>query len=202
MSIDIATLRCAITGILAEMESEHAGLTELDGKLGDGDLGVTLLKAFRALDQMKAGLPDDLGAAFLQAGSTVGKVSSSSFGTLFATSLIAVSKLTKGRTAVPLSEVSALLDAAVQAMSARGKAALGDKTVLDAVDAAARATAAEASPAAMQAAAAQAVAAALDLFRQKPNKIGRARIFADKTIGLDDPGMVAVKVMIDGLGKT
>ena len=37
-----------------KLETEHQRLTELDGKLGDGDLGVTLLKAFRALDEIKA----------------------------------------------------------------------------------------------------------------------------------------------------
>jgi dihydroxyacetone kinase-like protein len=41
--------------------------------------------------------------------------------------------------------------------------------------------------------------AALDAFRNKPNRIGRARMFADKTIGMDDPGMVALQRMIDSL---
>jgi len=40
---------------------------------------------------------------------------------------------------------------------------------------------------------------ALDAFRDKPNQIGRARIFAERTIGLDDPGMFALKVMVDAL---
>lgn len=201
MPVDVPALRHAITAILAELETEHANLTELDGKIGDGDLGITLLKAFRELDRLKDGLPDDLGAALLESASAVAKVSSSSFGTLFATGLIAVSKLTKGKASAPWSEVPCLLDAAVQAMSARGKASLGDKTVLDALDAAFRAAGNETEPAVMREAAARAVDAALDEFRGKPAKIGRARIFADKTIGLDDPGMAAIKVMINGLGR-
>jgi dihydroxyacetone kinase-like protein len=201
MALDVAALRHAITAILAELEVEHANLTELDGKIGDGDLGITLLKAFRELDRLKDGLPDDLGAALLQAGAAVAKVSSSSFGTLFATGLIAVSKLVKGKTSAPWTEVPSLLNAVVQAMAARGKSSLGDKTVLDALDAAARAAGSETEPEAMRRAAACGVDAALDAFRDKPNKIGRARIFADKTIGLDDPGMVAIKVMIAGLAR-
>jgi dihydroxyacetone kinase-like protein len=201
MALDVAALRHAITAILAELEVEHANLTELDGKIGDGDLGITLLKAFRELDRLKDGLPDDLGAALLQAGAAVAKVSSSSFGTLFATGLIAVSKLVKGKTSAPWTEVPSLLNAVVRAMAARGKSSLGDKTVLDALDAAARAAGSETEPEAMRRAAACGVDAALDAFRDKPNKIGRARIFADKTIGLDDPGMVAIKVMIAGLAR-
>lgn len=52
----------------------------------------------------------------------------------------------------------------------------------------------------MLAAAKQGVDAALKEFRDKPNKIGRARIFAERTVGMDDPGMVAFKVMVDALG--
>ena len=37
-----------------------------------------------------------------------------------------------------------------------------------------------------------ATAKALEEFRFKPNRVGRARMFADKSVGLDDPGMVAV----------
>ena len=43
-------------------------LTELDGRIGDGDLGITLLKAFRAIDGLKEALPADLGQALLQMG--------------------------------------------------------------------------------------------------------------------------------------
>ena len=39
----------------------------------------------------------------------------------------------------------------------------------------------------------------MDEFRDKPNRIGRARIFGERTIGMDDPGMVAFKIMVDAL---
>jgi dihydroxyacetone kinase-like protein len=84
-------------------------------------------------------------------------------------------------------------------MSARGKASLGDKTVLDAVSAAASVSAGLDDPAEIRSRVLPAVDAALDEFRGKPSKIGRARIFADRSIGLDDPGMVAFKVMLGAL---
>jgi dihydroxyacetone kinase-like protein len=45
----------------------------------------------------------------------------------------------------------------------------------------------------------RAAASVLDVFRQLPNRIGRARMFADRSIGLDDPGMVAVRRMAQAL---
>ncbi len=200
MSITVDSLRHAVAGILAALDGEHERLTALDGQIGDGDLGITLLKAFRELDRLKADWPDDLGLALMQGAQAVSKVSSSSFGTLLATSMLAVAKQTKGLTQAPWSDAPGWLDAAVAAMMARGKASLSDKTVLDAVTGAAKAAAEEREPGPMLAAAKAGVDAALADFREKPNKIGRARIFGDRTVGMDDPGMVAFKVMVEGLG--
>src|SRR5438093_1098010 len=41
------------------------------------------------------------------------------------------------------------------------------------------------------AAALKAASETLDAFRDRPNKLGRARMFGERTIGLDDPGMLA-----------
>jgi dihydroxyacetone kinase-like protein len=199
VSIDRDSLVVAITAIGARLETEHALLTELDGKVGDGDLGLTLLKAFRALDAIRDGLPADLGQALLQMGAQVAKVSSSSFGTLMATGLMAVAKAMKGRSSAEWRELSGLVRTAREAMQTRGKASLGDKTVLDALASIEAATDGLADPGAQLAAARAAVAAALEQFRGLPNKIGRARVYAERTIGLDDPGMVAVRVMLDAL---
>lgn len=200
MALDVNALRRATATILARLEVEHERLTGLDAQLGDGDLGITLIKAFRALDAGKEGWPEDLGMAFMAAAQAVSKASSSSFGTLLATSLMTAAKQTKGSTSVPWSDVPGLLDKAVEAMMQRGKASLGDKTVLDAVTAASKAAAGSDEPAAMLAAMKAGAREALDAFRDQPNKIGRARIFAERTIGMDDPGMVAFVVLLDGVG--
>jgi dihydroxyacetone kinase-like protein len=87
----------------------------------------------------------------------------------------------------------------VGVLSARGGAALGDKTVLDGLQAIQVAIAAAPQGAELRPVARQAVREALEAFRDKPNRIGRARMFADKTIGMDDPGMVALQRMVDAL---
>jgi dihydroxyacetone kinase-like protein len=199
MPIDREALRAGIAAILARLEAEHQMLTELDGRVGDGDLGLTLLKAFRALDGLRHGLPADLGQALAQMGSAVAKVSSSSFGTLMATGLLAAARALKGREAAEWSELPALVRAAREAMQARGKAELGDKTVLDALAAIEKAATGRDDPAAQLAAARQGVDEAIEAFRGQPNKVGRARVYAERTIGIDDPGMVAARVMLAAL---
>jgi dihydroxyacetone kinase-like protein len=199
MALTVNSLRQGVARVLAALETEHERLTRLDGQIGDGDLGITLIKAFRELDRTKDAWPDDVGMALMQGAGAVSKVSSSSFGTLLATSMMAAAKLTRGRTEVAWSEVPDFLDKAVEAMMARGKASLGDKTVMDAVAGAAKAGAGKEEPVELLAALRQGTDRAMAEFRDRPNKIGRARIFAERTIGMDDPGMVAFKVMIDAV---
>ncbi len=201
MAMTTASLQAGIAAVLAHLEDTHAMLTELDGQVGDGDLGITLIKAFRELDRIAPDLPPDLGQAFMAMAQGVAKVSSSSFGTLLATSLMTAAKTTRGQTTLDWAALPPVLTAAREAMSARGKAALGDKTVLDALQAAADAATGITAPAAMAAAALAGITAALDQFRDQPCKIGRARIFGDRTVGMDDAGMIALREMAKGLAR-
>ncbi len=197
--LDRAALAAGLARIADHMEQAAEELNALDGQLGDGDLGVTLVRGGRAVRELLPALPEDLGQALMQVATAFTRSSGSSFGTLTATGLLAAAKALKGRDRADWSEIAALLDAARDAMQARGKAALGDKTVLDALDAAARAAEGRAEPAAIQAAALAAVDATMDRMRPQPARIGRARIFGAKSEGLDDPGMRAFRHMLAAL---
>lgn len=197
--LTVGSIRWAAARLAERMRGAADELNALDGALGDGDLGVTLTSGTRRMAAGIAELPADVGLALAQCGLAFTKVSASTYGTLLATGLMAAGKQTRGRIAVPWSEISSLLEAAGRAMAARGKSALGDKTVLDAIDAARQATDGLDDPPALASAAAAAVAAALDRFREQPFLQGRARIFGAKGIGRDDPGMVAFQKIVESL---
>lgn len=199
MGFNTTDLRTAAARLAAAAEAAQDELNGLDGQLGDGDLGITVATGWKEVANET--LPDDVGMAFLAASKAFQRVSSSSYGTLTATALMAAAKKTKGRTEIPWSEVPGLVAAARDAMMERGKGALGDKSVLDIVDAVAKATEGMDDPAAMRTAAAAAADAALDDFRGRPNRLGRARMFGDKTIGMDDPGMRAFQRLVAGLAS-
>ncbi|GAB5471613.1 MAG: dihydroxyacetone kinase subunit DhaL [Rhodospirillales bacterium] len=199
MGITVEELRQAAHALARTAEAAADELNAQDGKLGDGDLGVTLRKGWQAVAESAAEFPDDMGMAFLSCSKAFQKVSSSSFGTLVATGFMSAAKAAKGRRELEWSEVAGLLVGARDAMMARGKGALGDKTVLDSLDAAAKATAGLSDPAEILAAVDAAADDALAAFRQKPNRLGRARVYAERSIGLDDPGMLAFRRLLDGL---
>ncbi len=204
MSLTVDDLKPAIARLAAAMERDFELLNAADGALGDGDLGVTMTRGMRLVADQAEALEADLGRALLACAQAFTKSSGSSYGTLLATALMAVAKVLKGETAVEARRTAELVAAARDAMQARGKAELGGKTVLDSLDAVARATEGLTEPAAIADAAADAADAALETFRDTPATVGRARIFGDRSVGMDDPGMLAmariVRAVVDREG--
>jgi dihydroxyacetone kinase-like protein len=201
-SFTAADFGFAASAIAAGVKAATDELNAQDGKLGDGDLGITVSAGWQAVADIRDTLPEDLGKAFLASAKAFQSVSSSSFGTMVASALMAVAKRTSGRAEVPFGDVPELIGAARDAMMARGKGALGDKTVLDSLEAVRLAIVGGAEPSTMRRQAVLAAAAALTDFRDKPNKLGRARMFAERSIGMDDPGMLAFCRIVESLPGT
>jgi len=181
------------------IESHSELLNTVDAKIGDGDLGVTLTRCARSVQEVIPQLPDDIGTALMMCVQAVTKVSGASFATLLATGLLSVAKATKGRKAVPWHELPDLLQVAEEAMMSRGKAALGEKTVIDSIHAFRSSIQGLDDPQKILDTGIQAVGEAIEHFRSQPIMAGRARIWSERSIGMDDPGMVALKSILDSL---
>ncbi len=196
MAIDSRMLAGALRRVAEATASASDELCAADGAMGDGDLGITVADGFR--EAAASPLPEDFGMALLEVAKAFQRVSSSSYGTLTATGFMAGAKLTRGRIAIEAGDLAGLVAAARDAMAARGKGALGDKTVLDSLDAIATALDG-ADPAEMRERAVQAARDTLDTFKGKPNRLGRARMFGEKSIGLPDPGQLALLRIVEAL---
>jgi len=194
-------LENAVAAAHAAMATLEQDLNAADARLGDGDTGGMLARVIGAMAGVQLADAADVGAAFAALARAVMGATGSSLGTLFATALLTCARETKGKAQVEWSALSSLLEKCRDAMSARGGASLGDKTVLDALDAVAAAVAGVADPQVAGRKAVEAGRAALDAFRQRPNKVGRARMFADATVGLDDPGMLAFVRLTEAIAR-
>jgi len=197
--ISTESIKSGIKRLAQAMEQSADELNTADGLLGDGDLGVTMIRGFRQIIEILDSLPEDIGMAFFQCAKAFTKSSGSSYGTLLATGMMAIAKVKKGQTGIELEEVSGLFDIALEAMQKRGKASLGDKTVLDVIAAVRHASTNQAEEQDLLDSINQAINDTMDQFRNRQSKIGRARIFGEKSIGLDDPGMLAFKRMFESL---
>ncbi|MBB4186546.1 dihydroxyacetone kinase family protein [Sinorhizobium terangae] len=169
-------------------------LISLDGKVGDSDLGITMSKSFAAAAETVAAEGEAAGISKLlrTAGATMARTAPSTMGTLTATGFLRASKATEGADALGTAEVAGFWRAFRDGVAERGKAKLGDKTLLDVLDpivvtleaqAESGASLAEAL-AATSAAAEQALEATKSMLAQH----GKAAAFQEKTIGLQDAG--------------
>jgi dihydroxyacetone kinase len=202
--ISSSSVISAIQRVCTDLLSQAETLTTLDQAVGDGDLGITLSKIATALLEYAPTAPvDDLGKFLANVGLAANRVGSSTMGTLLATALMRAGKEVKGQSELTLANLVAMLNAADVGMQERGKASLGDKTVLDALHPAAEALAAAInSGAGLQAAGLKMLAAAeagRDAVTPLRSRIGRAAWVGDRTIGQVDPGCATLVTILKAI---
>lgn len=201
-AVDAAALSAALVRCCDAAEAAADELNALDARLGDGDLGVTLARCAANVRGVLASAGAATPAALLKgAAQACAKASGSSFGTLLTVGLLTASRVTGDRTVLDHPTCIALLADVRQALSTRGGAQSGDKTMLDSLQAVEAALTAcdPGDQAAWPIAAVLGAKQALEDFRSRPNRIGRARMFGERSIGLDDPGMVAMLRLVEAL---
>jgi len=189
-SADLAESLRRVAAVLAENRDE---LCRLDGVVGDGDHGLAMADGFAAgakAAQAAAGgtLADVANAAAKALLNAVG----ASSGPLYATALMRAGKAGGARAAMPLDETRALIVAMCEGIVARGKAAEGERTMVDAWAAAARAAGEGASFADIRAAAEAGAEATKAMIATK----GRTSRLGERALGHIDPGAASATLVI------
>ena len=175
--------------LLSQAKKSYDEFNAADGKIGDGDLGVTILNGLEEVNNNKANFKDDMGANFMVCSQAFVKKSGSSFGTLIAFSFMNISKNLKGKRECNHDDIVNIFETALKTIQERGKTKLGDKTIADSLDLIIKKLKDNSNYSEVfQSATKQ----ALENFKGKKILIGRARMFEDKTKNLDDPGMLAL----------
>ena len=193
-----ADFRAAAQRAAHAMREAEDELNTADGRLGDGDTGQTMRRVAEAMAASGTAAPD-IGTVLRQMGMAGMTATGSSLGTLVSVGLLELGKALKDRESVNVADLAAALALAESVMLSRGNSQLGDKTAIDVLNAARVQLAAAGSSGASVAEAARAT---LATFRDRPCRIGRARMYADKSIGIDDPGMLAFVKLVEAIAGT
>ncbi len=175
-------------------KKSHDEFNSADGKIGDGDLGITILNGFEEINKNINKFSNDMGANFMICSQAFVKKSGSSFGTLIAFSLMNISKNSKGKNECNHEDIINIFDTALRTILERGKTKLGDKTIADSLDLIIKKLRDNQNYSEVFKSATK---QALIDFKGKKIKIGRARMFEDKTKDLDDPGMYALSKLAE-----
>jgi dihydroxyacetone kinase-like protein len=188
--------------------AEHADeLTTLDRAIGDGDHGSNLARGFNAALQKVEALEDQsLANVIKTAAMTLISTVGGAAGPLYGTALLRFATTIQGKDATDPNALVEAFNAAIEGVKQRGKAATGEKTMLDAL-----VPAFEALQSATQAGApiadafAQAAAAAkvgaeatIPMLATK----GRASYLGERSIGHQDPGATSSWYILQAVADT
>ena len=182
------------------LRNEHY-FADLDGLAGDGDFGTSLATGFRQIEKEWDDIPKtDIGAMLLKISMIVSKHVGGSSGPIWGTGFMKAAMLTRGKTAISLDELAAMLGSAIEGIQARGGAKRGDKTLLDALipvhETLQRHAAGDGDLAAALCNSANAADAAVDETRTLVAHRGRASQVGERSANTPDPGIVAIATIL------
>ena len=182
-------------------------LTQLDAVIGDAEHGINMDRGFKKIiSQLPAVEDKDIGSILQSAGmaliSSVGGASGPLYGTLFMQAGMVVS----GKQELNTADMAAVLKAGLSGLIERGKAQVGDKTMVDALVPAVEAFSRAAQEGAnMAEALRQATVAAEQGMKDTiplVAKKGRASYLGERSIGHQDPGATSLYLIIKALHDT
>jgi dihydroxyacetone kinase-like protein len=206
-TLDLQGAARAVHAVRLLMDDHRDRLVALDQAVGDGDLGLTMTKAFAAADEYAASAAGVTpGKMLMQAGMAIAKAAPSTMGTLVATGFMRGGKAVADAAALDTPALATFFRAFTAGIMERGKTQPGNKTVVDALDPAATALeAAAARRADMRAALTEAATAAENgraAARQMMSQHGKAAVFREQTIGVDDPGAAVGALILQGFAQS
>jgi dihydroxyacetone kinase len=197
-----AAVRRAALSAVDALERAEASLTALDGRAGDGDLGISMVRGAEALRALPDAAWASPATALTQMSHALRRAIAGSSGPFYATALLRAAR-ELGAEDVDAAGWARAFAAAVASIGELGGAKPGDRTMLDALHPASDAfTAAVAEGVALQqawrAAVTAAEAGAAATAEMHP-RVGRAAYLGSRAMGAPDAGATAVVVWMRGL---
>jgi dihydroxyacetone kinase-like protein len=190
----------------AAMEEHRRYLTKLDSEVGDGDHGNNMHRGFQAALERLDGADPSSPADVLKAVSMalVSKVGGAA-GPLYGTAFLRASTALQDKDEVSSEDAAEALAAALGGIKQRGKAEVGDKTIVDALQPAveaAKRTAPDGSVAEVIRAAAEAAREGAESTVPLTARKGRASYLGARAEGHQDPGATSTYYLIDAAARS
>jgi len=123
-----------IKAVASTISENSIYLTELDSAIGDADHGANMVRGFNAVMNKLPEVSDkDIGTIFKTVGMTLLSTVGGAGGPLYGTLFLQAGVKTAGKMELSLADWTEAVDAALSGIIMRGKAQVGDKTMVDAL---------------------------------------------------------------------
>lgn len=193
-----------VAEIFAQKKEE---LCDMDAKMGDGDLGLTMDKGYGALPNiLRENLSEgDFGKVFMKSGIKMASIVPSTMGTLMSSGLMGAGKELKGKVELAPSDFSLFYHGFAEGIAKRGKCTVGDCTIYDAVYSASRKVNEELannpnlSFIEVSEIALKGASEGVEATKCMIPKFGKAAVFSAKANGIADQGAVAGYYLMVGI---
>ena len=199
-----AAVEAVIATVARTCVAREQEFSDLDAVVGDGDFGFSMARGFSAvLAEWEGYDRTDAGTFLVKVAMTVTSRIGGTSGPIWGTALLRAGGVLKGKDEVAPADVVAALRAAAEGIAARGRAQVGDKTLLDALvpatDRLEQEVAAGASGPQLFAVFARAAREAADATASMQARRGRASYTGERSIGSVDAGATAVAVLAEAV---
>ena len=204
--MDAATITSWMREIDSAVRAERDHLIQLDAAIGDGDHGTNMVRGFEAVVQaldVDSGSPP--GKLLILAGRTLVSTVGGASGPLWGSALRSGGRVLGEQPTFEGAQLVEVLSAALASVKDLGTAAVGDKTMVDALEPAvetlrARLDEGASVDRALDAAAAAAEAGMRATIPLQARK-GRASYLGERSVGHQDPGATSTALIIRALQK-
>ena len=191
----------------AHIAEQKDYLTQLDAAIGDADHGANMHRGLQAVLAKKAELQNsDIGAMLKGVAMTLISTVGGASGALYGTFFLQASTLAGGRTELSPSEFGSVLEKGLAGIVLRGKAASGDKTMIDALQPAIKAYKLSIdSDETLEQALSKAVIAAEEGLKSTVPLVarkGRASYLGERSAGHPDPGATSTLILFRSAAET
>jgi phosphoenolpyruvate---glycerone phosphotransferase subunit DhaL len=199
--LDAAGARAWLELLASEVTEHAAELTRLDAAIGDADHGTNMERGFRAVRQKALGQDGaDPATLFKQTGmALIGSVGGAG-GPLYGTFFLRMAQAAADKEGLSVEDLRDMLQAGLEGVVQRGKAAPGDKTMVDALTPAVQAldvaiAAGKSGSEALKEAADAAERGARETVPMVARK-GRASYLGERSVGHQDPGATSSALLL------
>lgn len=200
-SLKLEQMRSWILTTAGAIEKNATQLSDLDAAIGDGDHGANMTRGFSAVAKKLDGVPSaDIGALFKTVGMTLLSSVGGAAGPLYGGFFLELGKQSAGKQELDAAALVSILEAGLADVKKRGKAELGDKTMVDSMAPALQTMKAAGNDISVitHASAVTAREAAEKTIPLQARK-GRASYLGERSIGHQDPGATSTALLFECL---
>jgi dihydroxyacetone kinase-like protein len=207
--ITLAHLRQWFTTYAERIKSQETYLTELDAAIGDADHGANMRRGTRKICERMAEADshiDDISSFLRAVGMTLISSVGGAAGPLYGAFFLRAAQVEQNDDTLNLEELATMFRAGLEGIQQRGKAQVGDKTMIDALQPAVEALEAAAKQALSISTALEAARVAAEAGMQKTIALqanrGRASYLGPRAIGHQDPGATSLYYLVESAAKS